>query len=199
MELILVRHGEPARGAGQANDPGLHERGERQGKLLGAYLAAERIDAVYTSPLRRARQTAEFIADATGNEVLAHRGLVEFDHNAAEYISIEELRASGDPRYQQILNDDYTAWGIDIGAFRRGVVGTLEEIVAAHAAGAAAVVCHGGVVNAYLGWVLGLRRFTFFPPFHSSVHRVRCSRSGQRTLISLNEVAHLRGHDLIAY
>lgn len=201
MELILVRHGEPDRdaGAGTPGDPGLGERGRRQGQLLGCYLAGERVDALYTSPMHRARETAGLIAVATGNEAVPNDGLVEFDHGAAEYISMSDLRASGSEQYQQVLNGDYSAWGIDVDAFCHDAVVAIENVVSTHPGARVAVVCHGGVINAYLGWVLGLTRFTFFPPYYTSVHRVRCARSAQRTMISLNEVTHLHGHDLLAY
>src|SRR5215210_6640675 len=70
MELILVRHAEPRRvGAGEVDgpaDPGLTDRGRQQAERLAAWLAVEPVDAVITSPLRRARETAAPVASALG-------------------------------------------------------------------------------------------------------------------------------------
>jgi len=61
-----------------------------------------------------------------------------------------------------------------------------------------AVVCHGGVINAYLMDVLDRRNphvVGFFHPNYTSIHRVLVSERG-RTCIAMNETAHLRGTGL---
>jgi probable phosphoglycerate mutase len=55
-----------------------------------------------------------------------------------------------------------------------------------------AAVCHGGTINAYLSAVLGLEQLMFFVPQYTSVSRVRASRSGARSIVSMNETGHLR-------
>lgn len=73
----------------------------------------------------------------------------------------------------------------------------MELIIAAHPGPTVAAVCHGGAINAYLAHVLGLvDGHTFFAPDYTSIHRVAAARSGQRTVMSLNETAHLRGTGL---
>jgi hypothetical protein len=58
-------------------------------------------------------------------------------------------------------------------------------------------VCHGGVINAYLAHVLGLgARRGFFYPNYTSVHRVAAARSGERSIVTVNETPHLRGTGL---
>ncbi len=56
------------------------------------------------------------------------------------------------------------------------------------------MVCHGGVINAYLADVLGIAAPPpgFFYPNYTSIHRVAASRSGIRSIITINETAHLR-------
>ncbi len=74
------------------------------------------------------------------------------------------------------------------------MVAAVEEIVAAHSGQVVAVVCHGGVINAYLSHVLGIEDPSgFFYPNYTSIHRVVAARSGQRTLLTINETCHLRG------
>ena len=64
MDIILVRHALPVRielETGVA-DPELSAEGREQASKLAAYLSSESIDAIYASPLRRARETAEPLA-----------------------------------------------------------------------------------------------------------------------------------------
>jgi 2,3-bisphosphoglycerate-dependent phosphoglycerate mutase len=199
VELLLIRHAEPVRtvdAAGPA-DPPLGERGQRQAELLGPYLADEQVERLYTSPLRRALQTAELVAAATGLGIELDDGIAEFDRHDSTYVPIEEMRATRDPRFLAMLEDDFSLYGVDMDAFRSRAVAAVEGLVAAHPGGRVAAVCHGGVINAYVGHVLGLARHTFFLPDYTSINRVAASRGGVRSLLRLNEVAHLRGHDLL--
>ena len=68
MRLFLVRHAEAAPGEPDELRP-LTPRGREAARALGEKLAAERPDAVISSPLLRARETAEQIARAAGAEV----------------------------------------------------------------------------------------------------------------------------------
>jgi probable phosphoglycerate mutase len=53
-------------------------------------------------------------------------------------------------------------------------------------------VCHGGVINGYLAHVLGLDGQSFFYPNYTSIHRVAAARSGERSVVTINETSHLR-------
>src|SRR6476619_1476655 len=71
MDLVLVRHAEPIRigpeeTGGEAVDPQLTARGRDQAERLGTWLAAEPVHHVVSSPLRRALETAQPLADAHG-------------------------------------------------------------------------------------------------------------------------------------
>jgi broad specificity phosphatase PhoE len=61
--IYLVQHGEKQPTPG---DPGLTERGRAHANLTGRWLRKADLGALYSSPLRRARETAQFIATATG-------------------------------------------------------------------------------------------------------------------------------------
>lgn len=200
MELLLVRHAQPVRErqVEGGSDPGLHDRGRRQSEFLASYLGEEGIDALYVSSMRRAVETARFVSDATGLPAVVDDALVEFDHGASEYVPVEEMRESGDDRYAKALAGDVSAWDFDVDAFRARVVGAVERIVVANPGRKVAVVCHGGVINAYLGHVLGIERLVFFLPEYTSIHRVMAARTGVRTIATVNEAAHLRGHRIPA-
>lgn len=195
----MIRHGEPIRvdGAIGPADPPLSQRGQLQATLLGEYLREEKLQAVYSSPLLRAGQTADAVASGFGLEVVTNEALAEFDRTSDTYIPIEELRESRNELWQAMANDDFSAWGVDMERFRSEVVDTVESIIASHPRGRIAAVCHGGVINAYLGHILGISRNSFFTPDYTSINRVAASRSGVRSVLRLNEVGHLRGRDLL--
>ena len=69
-------------------------------------------------------------------------------------------------------------------------------MIAAHRGQRIAVVCHGGVINSYLAHVLGLAEHSFFYPNYTSIHRVAAATSGERSIVTVNETAHLRGTGL---
>ena len=102
MELLLVRHGLPVRveDAQGPADPDLELEGYAQADALARWLADEPIDAVYSSPLRRAQQTAAPVARRLGIDVVIDDELAEFDRDAHFYIPVEELKATRDPRCQ---------------------------------------------------------------------------------------------------
>lgn len=199
MELVLVRHALPVRREtvdGPA-DPELSEQGRAQADLLAAYLSTEQIDVVCASPLKRAVQTAEPIASRTGLPIVIEDGIAEWDRNATEYIPVEEMKAQNHPRWQAMLRGDWDGQDESPEEFSTRVVDTIERLIDTHPARRVAVVCHGGVINAYLGHVLGLGVSPgFFYPNYTSIHRVAAARAGQRMLVTLNETSHLRGTGL---
>jgi probable phosphoglycerate mutase len=186
MELLLIRHGRPLRveSVDGPADPGLSPLGRRQAEALAAWLAPERIDAVYTSPLRRAVETAAPLGEALGVMVTSEAALAEYDAEATAYIPIEELRAAGDPRWMEVPED--------IAGFQERVVEGVDRLAAAHPSQRIAFVCHGGVINVIVSAVLGVVPQMLFLPAYTSISRVLIASTGQRSLASLNETGHLR-------
>lgn len=178
-------------------DPGLHDRGRRQAERLAAYLAEEELHGLVSSPLRRARETAEPISQTHNLALVVDDELSEWDREATSYIPIEELRVTRDERWVAMAEGRLEAFDVDPGQFQEGVVRAVEHLVAANPGRKVAVVCHGGVINAYLAHILGTSRLLFFEPRYSSINRVVAARSGQRSVLSLNETAHLRGTALL--
>ena len=77
------------------------------------------------------------------------------------------------------------------------MVEALEALIDAHPGEKVAAVCHGGVINSYLTHVLHIEDPNgFFYPNYTSIHRVAAARSGERSVLSLNETCHLRGTGL---
>ena len=99
---------------------------------------------------------------------------------------MEELKATNDPRWQEMLDGTWHAsLEIDPFEFRDGVCTAIERIITAHPSQKVAIVCHGGVINAYLSRILDLDDPTgFFYPNYTSIHRVMAARSGERSILT---------------
>jgi len=194
MDLLLIRHALPHRVISDDGpaDPGLDDLGRRQAEAMAAWLGDEAIDSIVSSPLRRALETAAPLAERLGLTVEIDDGIAEWDRHSAEYIPVEELRASGHPLWEAMAKGDWTSIGIDPEEFGRRVIASIDALATANPDRRLAVVCHGGVINAYASAVLELPRLLFFEPGYTSITRVTVGASGRRLIRSLNETAHLR-------
>jgi len=199
MDLLLVRHAEPVRitaeeGGGGPVDPVLTERGVDQAHRLARWLAREPIDHIVSSPLARAHQTAAPLAALHGLDVEIIDGLREYDSEADSYIPVEELKAAKDPRWDAMVRGDWQSFGGESPEqFRARIVAHMNELVDAHRGRTVAVVCHGGVVNTYLGSILAIAQPLWFDPIYTSISRVRANSGGIRSVASVNEAGHLVG------
>lgn len=197
MELILVRHGLPIRRevTEGAADPELSREGLAQAKHLGDYLAIESIDAIYTSPMKRAHQTALPLAKAKGLTPIVEPDVAEWDQHSNEYIPIEELKAANDPRWKELASGAWTSEE-DPAIFSQRVMTALNRIIDQHRGQKVVVTCHGGVINEFLSSVLGINKGQFFYPNYTSIHRIAASSQGHRSILTVNETSHLRGTGL---
>lgn len=196
MELLLIRHAEPVRiGPGTAPgpaDPHLTERGRAQADRLAAWLAAEPVDAVLSSPLQRARGTAEPVGRGLGLDVEVVDGLMEYDAQSDFYIPVEELRETRDHHWTAMIEGRWDELGGEPPeVFRARIVPCVDAIIERFPGGTVAAVCHGGVINVYLAALLGLDRHLWFHPEYTSISRVAAARTGERSVVTLNETAHL--------
>ena len=189
-ELLLIRHGLPLAGV---YDPGLSPEGTVQAERLAAWLAHEDIDALYTSPFRRARETAHPLERRTGMAATVLDGLREWDTDVSHPYTPPEQIGADDPRAVALAEGRYEDFvpDLDWGAFRARAVRAMESIFDAHPEGRVAVVCHGGITNTYLATVLGLPTMFWFHPGYTSVCRVRRLPGGRIVLHSVNETAHM--------
>ena len=191
VELWLIRHALPVRidgGAGPA-DPGLAPDGHAQAAALAAWWAPHGIDAVYSSPMRRAQETARPLATAAGHEVRTDAGLKEYDAHLSTYIPLEELRADEEAWQRAVAEWLSPEAEAQRQAFRATVVAAIDAIATGHPGERVAVVCHGGVINAYLSDVLSMAGTMWFEPAYTSVSRALVS--DRKQVVSVNEAPHL--------
>lgn len=107
MELLIIRHALPVRRelTDGVADLEFAPEGREQARLLARYLESECIDAGDASPMARARQTAEPLAELLGIDIRISPGVAEWDQNSTESVPVEELKAANDPRWH-VHRDD---------------------------------------------------------------------------------------------
>ncbi|MFE4500686.1 histidine phosphatase family protein [Rhodococcus sp. NPDC056743] len=194
MQLLLIRHALPELAEvteGRA-DPALTDEGHAQAHRLPAALAPYRITGLFSSPQKRALETAAPVSDVLGLPITEHAGLAEYDAEQSHYIPMHQVLERAPQTYERI-KAGWLPESVDADAFRVRVLAAIDDIVAATDNDATvAVFCHGGVVNIVLQELLGLERPLTFPIEYVSVTRVLVSRNGNRRVASVNETGHVR-------
>ena len=210
-ELILVRHGEqdiagfPNAPVGDAIDPPLSARGNKQAEAVGLRFSTQHIDVVYSSNLERAHETGYQIARHHGLEPIVLEDLREVEvfrdippeQLAVEFVGRQLLLGIR----QRMLNEkswDVYPYSESSFDFRKRTVNAIEGILATHPGERVVVACHGGVINAYIGHIIGVDYDMFFRPAHTSVNIVLAA-DGVRALRSLNDVHHLEADALVSH
>lgn len=202
-EILLIRHGETAWNASKRMqghlDIPLNAEGQRQAAAAGRALAEEALDAVISSDLQRARQTAEAIAAPRGMPVQIDRGLRERCYGAFEGLLYAEIGT----RYPEA----YAAWqSRDIDArfpagefvaetmreFSQRAIATITRIVSEGGYRKVALVAHGGVLECAYRAAQGIdfARPRDFSIFNASINRF--TWDGKRLhLLQWGDVSHL--------
>lgn len=189
----MIRHGLPLRveNSTEGADPGLAEIGLQQADRVPAAIARHQIVRVVSSPQARARQTAEPTATKLGLSVDIEPGLAEYDYGLPFYIPIEQAKHDFAEAYERIKGGDLPEF-VDPAAFKGRVIDAVHSIVAStDHTDTVVVFAHGGVVNSYLQDVLGTAKTLAFPIDYCSVTRILFSRSGRRTVATVNENSHV--------
>ena len=95
-EIILVRHGETEWNVAEIFrgriDVELNETGIKQAELLAEYLSNVKIDAIYSSPLKRALKTAEIVAGSHKLDINITPGLTDFNYGKWQGLSHQEVK-----------------------------------------------------------------------------------------------------------
>ncbi len=144
--ICLVRHGETDwNGEGRIQgheDIQMNGRGVDQAKAVADILAGFNWDAVITSPLGRAWQTAEIIADATGVDTIKScEGLKERNFGAASGIIAEEVKKIYPEKIPGLEEIDH---------LRQRGFDTIEKIASGYSGNRIVAVSHGGLINSIL-------------------------------------------------
>jgi broad specificity phosphatase PhoE len=200
MYLLLIRHGETAwnlEGRIQGRlDPPLNSRGiDQSEKLAERLMLEEQIDVLYSSPLARARRTADIIGSKCERVPVLDNRLVERSAGKVEGMTLAEVK--------EHFPDVFIAWreekgrvplpgGEDPLQFQRRVAAFLESLHARHEDQRIAVVTHGGTLGMLLATLIQLDIQDRFPfRFdNASLCKVEMTR-GRPRLDLLNDTCHL--------
>jgi probable phosphoglycerate mutase len=194
--VFLVRHAAHDRVdrvlCGRMPGVGLGEAGRRQAEALARRFAAGGgVDAVWTSPLGRARETAEPIASRLGLPVRVSDALCEIDFGAWTGRAFDALR--DDPRWRrwnEARAGERPPGGESMAEAQARALGGVERARTEHPDGRVVLVSHGDVIKAVLAGVLGLSldahaRFEIAP---ASISALAVWDGGGKVL-SMNEAA----------
>jgi broad specificity phosphatase PhoE len=180
----------------------LTERGNRQARELATAVARQPVGAVYSSPIRRALDTAEEIASRLGLTVETETALQEYDFGELSGLTWPEIRERRPQLIEQLVSGsaDYPSYPGEEGreAFRKRVCGALWAISERHASDKiVAVVTHAGPIAVFVLDVLE-RRYRRPMPFtldNASVTTVEISEPHpfrpRAVLVGLNDTCHL--------
>ncbi|MCK4863292.1 MAG: histidine phosphatase family protein [Dehalococcoidales bacterium] len=200
LEIILTRHGETDLNAGEIfrglADAELNETGLRQAELLGEYLGNEKIDIIYSSPLKRAVKTAETIARRQALDVNTVRNLIDFDYGEWQGLPLKEIK----DKYEELYRD----WqdtpeqvripgGESLEDVRNRAMPFVEDAVMRCGEGKIVFVSHRVVHKVLICNLLGLgnARFWNIRLDTGGISRFNCG-DGKIVLTSHNDTSYLK-------
>jgi broad specificity phosphatase PhoE len=193
--VFLVRHAAHDRVdrvlCGRMPGVGLGEAGQRQAEALARRFACEGVDAVWTSPLQRARETAEPVAARLGLAARPSDALCEIDFGAWTGQAFDALR--DDPRWRrwnEARGSERPPGGESMTEAQTRAAAEVERARAEHPDGRVVLVSHSDVIKAVLAGVLGLSldAYSRFEVSPASVSALAVWDGGGKVL-SMNEAA----------
>ena len=201
LTVHLVRHGQSEYNAkgrvqGHTNSP-LTPQGHAQAQATGRALQGREIDAIYTSDLLRAHQTAQEIGQILGIEPQPVEGLREVSLGEWEGKEIEEIR-NNDPHTLELWYSSPMEARIPgaepLDRFRERVLETFKGLLNAHPSGEIVVVSHGGVLSVIIAEILqmSLNSLWRFRLDNASISRLLFGLLVPKVTL-LNSTAHLDG------
>ena len=198
-EIILARHGETEWNVEEIFrgriDVELNETGIKQAELLAEYLRGIKMEAVYSSPLKRALRTAEILAGSHQLEVEIAAGLIDFDFGKWQGLPHQEVKE----KYREL----YTKWinhpdkvkmpaGESLEDVRKRAVGVIDEVIVKHK-GILVLISHRVVNKVLICALLGLDNSHFW-----NIRQDTCGitiftyENGQFILTRHNDTSYLK-------
>ena len=200
--LYLVRHGatannraKPPRLQGRRTDPPLSDEGLAQARQTGKFLADSPLDAVYSSPLLRARQTAEAIAEPHGLAVEVVEDLIEVDVGVWEGRDWDEIQGADPEAYRGFMTDatiNPYLGGENLKTVLARAKPAFERLMEENVGRLIVAVAHNVVNRAYLAELIGmpLARYRSIPQDNCGLTLLRYRRRRVKA-VTINGVFHL--------
>jgi broad specificity phosphatase PhoE len=198
-KLILARHGETMwnvekvfRGRADVNLDGV---GIKQAELLGKYLSNWELEAIYSSPVKRALDTANIVARYQKVAVLIAEGLIDFDFGEWQSLPEQEVKKL----YPAILDEWHNnpdkvkmPGGESLADVRRRAVEVVSDVLSRHQ-GNVLLVSHRVVIKVLICYLLGLDN-SHFGNISQDVGGITIFNyaDGRFILTRHNDTSHLR-------
>lgn len=196
-EIILARHGETQWNVEEVFrgriDVELNETGIKQAKLLAKYLSDLKIDAIYSSPLKRALKTAGMIAGYHKLNVEIAPGLIDFDYGKWQGLPHQEVKGKYKQLYAEWINSPDKVKmpsGESLDDVRERATGVVDKVIAKYG-GTVVLVSHRVVNKVLICALLGLDNSHFW--------RIKQDTGGISTFTYENERFILTKHNDTSY
>jgi broad specificity phosphatase PhoE len=201
MKLILVRHGETEwnkqrRIQGCRSDTRLSPKGLGEADRLAAALCKGRMDAIYSSPMKRAAETAQIIADACRMKVQVFHELREIDAGELDGLFERELTGSYETAWKELCGGNATAplpGGESLQDLQKRTSWAIDRMLEKHIDGTVVVVAHLLVNLVVVCQVLGidLSQVAHLRQAPASITTLEMTMQGN-SLLLLNDTCHLQ-------
>jgi broad specificity phosphatase PhoE len=198
-ELILARHGETVwnvekiyRGRADVN---LDEVGVKQAGLLGKYLSNWELEAIYSSPLRRAIDTANIIARYQNIGVHIAEGLIDFDYGELQSLPEQEAKRLYPTIHNEWHNNPHKVkmpGGESLEDVKRRAIGVVNDVISKYQ-GSIVLVAHRVVNKVLICSLLGLNN-SYFWNIKQDVGGITVFNyaDGRFVLTRHNDISHLK-------
>ncbi|MEE9324804.1 MAG: histidine phosphatase family protein [Dehalococcoidia bacterium] len=178
---------------------GLDERGFKQAQAVAKHIASYPVSAIYSSPLRRAIETAEAIAQALGLTVEPVDGLTDIDFGQWQGLSPDELSEEHRELYRRWLASPHLVrppQGESLEEVSSRALKAVKQIAERHENETVVTVSHEGVGRVILCTLLGadLSQFRRIQQDLASISIFEM-RDGGAVVTRINELCHLKGID----
>lgn len=201
VRIIAIRHGETAWNAlGRIQghtDIGLNDNGHAQAQQVAQALSGEALDAIYSSDLQRAWQTAQAIAAVTAAPLHAEPGLRERCFGSFEGSSFAQI-AQQQPQAAELWRKRDVQFappdgGESLLQQQERIAAAVQRVAAAHIGGHIALVAHGGVLD--MLYRLATRQHLQAPRTwqlpNAAINRLLWTPESGLTLVGWGDVQHL--------
>ena len=198
--IYLVRHGQTAWNKEEIfrgrTDVPLDETGLKQAELAGQYFKGIEIHAIYSSPLSRAWQTAQKIAQIQTVKVEPLEGILDMSFGDWEGHAHQEIRNMDNETYRQWVESPHLVklpGGESLDDVRGRAMAALEEVLRKHSEKTIVLVSHRVVCKVMICAILGLDNSHFWQIAQdtTAINLIQYKK-GKYILSLMNETCHLK-------
>ena len=198
--IYLVRHGQTAWNKEEIfrgrTDVPLDETGLKQAELAAEYFREMYIDAIYSSPLSRALQTAQKIAQFHNLKIQPLSGIIDMSFGKWEGRPHQEIRENDRETYRRWIEEPHLVrlpGGEGLDDVRARVMAALEEVIREHPEKTLVLVSHRVICKVLICAILGLDNSHFWQIAQdtTAINLIQY-RKGKYILSLMNETCHLK-------